>query len=533
MKNQNNKDLISKSSKWSILLGILQIFFTILFGLIVLILIEFFGGEFLIVTEAMWILPTFAVLFIGGAVYSTIMAIISVKTGKLRGFLIEKISNKTIRFAWLLFWSIWNIIVAILLILIFRLLYAGVGGGGLPDVFIVIFSTPFFGYGGLLIFGSLKFYIEKFRFKKETRLIRGLTAGGIAFLFVFGSFGVIIAFWNPQWTEGVEHQEIFVPGEQEGRGYRIPAMVVLPGDIILAFCESRIDAMSDIGDIDIVMKRSVDGGKTWGPIRVMKDSGEFSVWAPCPLYDKDTQMVWLFFSDQTMYIMNSSDFGATWSEPRNLTQEMGLMGKGGGAGPGNGIQMSNSRLVIPAYLGGACVIYSDDHGITWKKGGNIGEDEEPQVEEPQVFESVNGSLCIICRVGRGGYKLMAWSHDGGETWDPYYYNEDLTEAGTQASIHRFTKNSTHMRNRVLFSNPACFSRGHFTIRMSYDEGKTWNVSKMVYEGPSAYSSIAILSDYTICVLFETGKYDYRQSITMIKVDLNLLTDGQDQLVPKT
>ncbi len=56
---------------------------------------------------------------------------------------------------------------------------------------------------------------------------------------------------------------------------------------------------------------------------------------------------------------------------------------------------------------------------------------------------------------------------------------------------------------------------------------------MVYEGPSAYSSIAILSDYTICVLFETGKYNYRQSITFIKVDLNLLTDGQDQLVPKT
>ncbi len=392
------------------------------------------------------------------------MAIISVKTGKLREFLIEKISNKTIRFTWLLFWSIWNIIIAILLIIVIRFLWPIVEFS-FPLFLLIILSTPFIVYAILFIIGSIEVFLERFRFLKEVRIMYSLEAAGIAFLFVFGSFGVILAFWNPQWTEGVEHQEIFVPGEQEGRDYRIPAMVVLPGDIILAFCESRIDAMSDIGDIDIVMKRSVDGGKTWGPIRVMKDSGELSVWASCPLYDKDTQMVWLFFSDQTMYIMNSSDFGATWSEPRNLTQEMGLMGKGGGAGPGNGIQMSNGRLVIPAYLGGACVIYSDDHGITWKKGGNIGEDEEPQ-----VFESVNGSLCIICRVGRGGYKLMAWSHDGGETWDPYYYNEDLTEAGTQASIHRFTKNTTHMRNRVLFSNPACFSRGYFTIRMSYDEG---------------------------------------------------------------
>ena len=532
MKNQNNKDLISKPSKWSILLGILQFFLAILLDLVVYVFFMIYGGEFLIITEGSWILMTFAVLLIGGTVYSTIMAIISVKKGRWWGCLLEKIESKTYKSAWLLFWSIWNIIPAILLIIVIRFLWPIVEFS-FPLILLIILSTPFIVYAILFIIGSIEVFLEKLRFLKEVRIMHSLEAAGIAFLFVFSSFGLFIATWNPQWTDGVQRQEIFVPGDQEGREYRIPAMVVLPGDIILAFCESRECAMLDWGDIDIVMRRSVDGGKTWGPIRVMKDSGELSVWAPCPLYDKDTQMVWLYFSDQTMYIMNSSDFGATWSEPRNLTQEMGLMGKGGGAGPGNGIQMLNGRLVIPAYLGGACVIYSDDHGITWKKGGNIGEDEEPQVEEPQVFESVNGSLCIICRVGRGGYKLMAWSHDGGETWDPYYYNEDLTEAGTQASIHRFTKNTTHMRNRVLFSNPACFSRGHFTIRMSYDEGKTWNVSKMVYEGPSAYSSIAILSDYTICVLFETGKYDYRQSITFIKVDLNLLTDGQDQLVPKT
>ena len=67
--------------------------------------------------------------------------------------------------------------------------------------------------------------------------------------------------------------------------------------------------------------------------------------------------------------------------------------------------------------------------------------------------------------------------------------------------------------------------------MSYDEGLTWNVSKQVYEGPSAYSSITILSDYTICILFEVGKYDYRESITLIKVDIDWLTNGHDALVP--
>jgi sialidase-1 len=225
--------------------------------------------------------------------------------------------------------------------------------------------------------------------------------------------------------------------------------------------------------------------------------------------------------------MNSTDLGASWSEPRDLTQDIGAEGLYCATGPGNGIQMSNGRLIIPADIGGACVIYSDDNGITWQKGALVGKGEEPQ-----VFESANGSLVINCRAERGGYRLMAWSNNGGQNWDPYYYEKDLPEAGTQASIFRFTNTSTHMLSRVLFSNPNRFSRGHFTIRMSYDEGLTWNVSKQVYEGPSAYSSIAILSDYTICVLFETGKYDYRESITLIKLDVNWLTDGLDVLVPK-
>lgn len=223
--------------------------------------------------------------------------------------------------------------------------------------------------------------------------------------------------------------------------------------------------------------------------------------------------------------MNSTDLGNTWSEPRELTQELGIEDLYCATGPGNGIQMSNGRLIIPADIGGACVVFSDDHGITWQRGAYVGEGEEPQ-----VFESANGELIINCRVGRGGNRLMALSYNGGEAWEPYYYEEDLPAAGTQASIFRFTNTSTHERSRVLFSNPNRYSRGHLTLRMSYDEGLTWNVSKQVYEGPSAYSSIAILSDYTICILFEAGKYDLRESITFIKVNINWLTDGQDMLV---
>jgi sialidase-1 len=528
--NEEDKEVryqnLDKTFKWDTYLGILLIIFSILLGAVAFLFIMMYGGEFLIVTENEWILYAFVVLLIGGTIYSMVMTLLGKKSSKLRGLLVEKISNKNVRLAWLLFWAIWNIFVSIVLFLIFRLLYLG-SAEALPMILIVVLAVPFFGYGVILILGSIKLFLEKFRFKREPRLMRGLTATGIAFLFVFGSFGIILASWNPQWSSGVQRQKLFV-GNVIGHGYRIPSLIVLPGDIMLAFCESRWDVMADWGNIDIVMKRSLDGGETWGNLQVLQNRGEHTVHNPCPLFDNDTQTLFLPFcvDYKRIFIMNSTNLGVTWSEPIELTQDLGAEGLYCATGPGNGIQMSYGRLIIPADIGGACVIFSDDNGITWQKGDYVGKGEEPQ-----VFESVNGSLVINCRVERGGHRLMAWSYNGGDTWQPYYYEKDLPEAGTQASIFRFTNTSTHLKARVLFSNPNCFSRGHFTIRMSYDEGLTWNVSKQVYEGPSAYSSITILSDYTICILFEVGKYDYRESITLIKVDIDWLTNGHDALVP--
>jgi sialidase-1 len=149
--------------------------------------------------------------------------------------------------------------------------------------------------------------------------------------------------------------------------------------------------------------------------------------------------------------------------------------------------------------------------------------------EPQVFERVDGTLCANLRSTRGGYRIQACSSDGGETWEPWSHNEDLPAAGTQASILRFTEEPSGYRNRVLFSNPGASFRGEFTIRMSYDEGVTWPISKLVYQGAAGYSSLAVLSDRAILALFETGRYDLRESITLIKVDLDWLTDGMDQM----
>jgi sialidase-1 len=507
-------------------LSLLQLLFALLFCAIYVVFMTSFQGEFLIIVKGLWILPIFVLFLLGGSIYSTVMAIKSRKAQGLHGILSDKIQNPSLKRIWLLGWAIWNLISSLPIILVGKVLAFG-ALGSVPNFLIALLILPFIGYAILFAISSIIFFVEIVRHQENLRLMRGVTLSGFAFLFAFVAFGTLSAFWNPQWAEGLEPMPIFTPGEEPGRGYRIPAMISLPGDIVLAFSESRINAMSDLLDIHIVMKRSLDGGETWSPIQIIEDVGTHTVHSPCPVYDQETQTIWLPYciDYETLFITNSTDAGLTWSEPHNLSRELGLpKGTWCHNGPGNGIQTSKGRLVIPTSLGDARVIYSDDHGLTWEMGEPIGKGGEPQ-----VFERVDGMLCANLRSARGGYRIQACSSDGGETWEPWSYNENLPAAGTQASILRFTTVTTSDRNRVIFSNPGAPYRGEFTIRLSYDEGDTWPISKLVYQGAAGYSSLSVLSDHSILALFETGRYDLRESITLIKLDLSWLTDSMDSL----
>lgn len=361
--------------------------------------------------------------------------------------------------------------------------------------------------------------------------------------------------------DSLQQTDVFLSGTQGYHTYRIPALIVTKSGTLLAFCEGRKDNRRDHGDIDLVLRRSADGGRTWGPMQVVYEEGDtekITIGNPCPLVDQDTGRVWLPFcrDNDDVFVTYSDDDGKTWAEPRKITQEVKDPEWGWYAtGPGVGIQLKHGphkgRLIIPCdhdeTIAGRRVMhshafYSDDHGGTWKLGATV----ERHTDECQVVELNDGSVMINMRnywgregmqPERGGMRAIAWSRDGGQTWSELHFDKTLIEPVCQASFLRYSWGdagagagcsgavATVVKSRLLFSNPASKeSRHRMTVRLSYDEGKTWPVSKLIYGGSAAYSCLSVLPDGRLGLLYERDNYE---KITYTTFTLGWLTDGED------
>jgi sialidase-1 len=319
--------------------------------------------------------------------------------------------------------------------------------------------------------------------------------------------------------------DVFVSGQDGYHTYRIPAAIVTPKGTLLAFCEGRRKSTSDTGDIDLVLRRSSDGGATWGPLQVVWDDGPNTCGNPCPVVDRDTGTIWLLMTrnfgvdheskiidgtaqgTRTVWVSKSADEGATWSAPLEITRDVKKPSWTWVAtGPGMGIQMKNGRLVVPCdhveaetKKGGSHVIWSADHGATWSLGGAI----TGGVNECQVVERADGSLLLNMRNWHtpSRERALASSADGGVTWSAVSHDAALIEPVCQASILRFSWEP----GRILFSNPADGKgRVRMTVRVSKDEGATWSTVKELGDGPAAYSCLTVLPDKTAGCLYETG-----------------------------
>jgi len=333
--------------------------------------------------------------------------------------------------------------------------------------------------------------------------------------------------------------DVFVSGTQGYHTYRIPALLVTREGTLLAFCEGRKNSRSDAGDIDLLVRRSTDKGRTWEPQRIVWDDGANTCGNPCPVVDQTTGVIWLPMTwnhgqdtestikqntgrdTRRVFLTHSEDDGRTWAKPRDITAEAKRPEwRWYATGPGVGIQLTRGpaqgRLLIPCDHSlvlpddpdgyNSHLIYSDDHGATWRLGGVI----RPAVNECQAVELTDGTLLMNMRnYDRSqSTRAIATSTDGGLTWSAIGYDPALVEPICQASFLRYTGQTAEDRSRLLFSNPAHPEPGRrrdMTVRMSEDEGRTWPVSRVLWPGPAAYSCLAVLPDGTIACLFEGGR----------------------------
>lgn len=320
-------------------------------------------------------------------------------------------------------------------------------------------------------------------------------------------------------------QDLFTSGKNGYHTYRIPAIVTTNKGTLLVFCEGRKNNRNDHGNLDMLLRRSVDGGKTWLPTQLVYDEGgdsEVTIGNACPVVDKDTGKIWLPFTrnNEDVLITSSSDDGKTWSKPHHVTDQVKRDGWGWYAtGPGNGIQLTRGsfkgRLVIPCdhrlirikdrnRSTRSHVIYSDDHGKSWKIGGST----DFLMNECTIVELTNGNLLLNMRSNRGHkMRAVATSVNGGIDWSKCIDDPALPEPVCQAHMLRLNWPADDQPGRLVFSNPASrTSRENLVVRVSYDDGKTWPNNRTIYEGSAAYSCMTILANGNIGIVFERDNY---------------------------
>ena len=337
---------------------------------------------------------------------------------------------------------------------------------------------------------------------------------------------------------------VFSAGEGGYHCFRIPALIVTPKGTVLAFSEARESSCRDDADIDLVMKRSLDAGTSWGKLEVLLDDGDLSVNQPAPILDHITGEVILVFckNNQRVFATRSSDDGVSWTPPTEITHEVKDPAWSYiGAGPGHGIQLASGRLLVPGWgdtspgpktwrpanwgkVQFSYVMYSDDHGRTWHRGDPL---DINLSDESTVVETADGSIYMNMRSRRNKrMRAYAWSNDAGLTWSRVEFDERLPEPSVQGSVIRFTDAKEHGKNRVLLVHPSSQTeRSKLTVRLSYDECRTWPVAKVIHAGSAAYSDLAIGPGKTVLCLYEAEEYS---KLVLARFNLAWLTDGADR-----
>ncbi|MGX1366261.1 sialidase-1 [Streptomyces canus] len=365
-------------------------------------------------------------------------------------------------------------------------------------------------------------------------------------------------------SSGFEQQILFRADRDPGYAcFRIPAIVRTTGGTLLAFAEGRVLNCGDAADIDIVLKRSTDGGRTWGHLQVVDEGGGDTHGNPAPVVDRETGRVLLAETyntgradsgncrapcDRTPHLRYSDDEGRTWSAPRDLSDELLSPPRNSwyATGPVHGIQLAHGphagRLVFGVNAetwdgsrvsaNHAALVVSDDGGEHWRVGAK---DSWPvaadgtfrqKPSEVTVTERADGSVLVSGREQDGtdlGHRTQAVSPDGGDSFAaPFRAVPDLYAPQVQCA-------TLGLVERLLLSCPADPDRRRtMTIRSSYDGGRTWDTpdrATVVTDDWSGYSDMVQVDEDTVGLLYEGGTADARDEIRFARFT-------EDSLAPR-
>ncbi|MFF4014204.1 exo-alpha-sialidase [Streptomyces sp. NPDC001843] len=366
-------------------------------------------------------------------------------------------------------------------------------------------------------------------------------------------------------TVGCTSSVPYVSGQGGYDTYRVPATVATGTGTLLAFAEGRHDSADDTGDIDVVLRRSTDGGCTWGPLQVVAAGHGDTRGNPAPVVDPRTGDVVLLTSGNSgavseaeimrgevtpeqsrrVFVQRSRDDGRHFTRPRDITAQVKPRGwRWYATGPGHAVTLTRGRwagrLVVPAdhsvappagspdtgqetkYYG-AHALYSDDGGRHWRLG--FVDDSHDGVTHPNESTAAqlpDGRLYFSARDQNGtspGNRLDSHSSDGGRTLDrPYRVQPTLADVPmVEGSVLQLPGR----RAPLLFSAPSVpTARRAMAIWRSTDGGATFTKALTLSERRAAYSDLVQVDRETVGVLYETGTTGPYDTIEFRRLDLS-------------
>lgn len=373
------------------------------------------------------------------------------------------------------------------------------------------------------------------------------------------SFVISIAICSFLTTAAQEKVPVFISGTEGHKSYRIPAIITLPNNELLAFCEGRVKGGGDFGDINIVLKKSRDSGKSWMGLQTIVDADTLQAGNPAPVIDLSDPAypngrIFLFYNTgnnhegevrigkglREVWFKTSVDGGISWSEATNITLQVHRPKqpminpaynfsedwRSYANTPGHALQFTSGKYKGRMYVAAnhsigepkkkfedyfAHGFYSDDHGKTFLLSETI---NLPGGNEATAAEISNNGLLFNARNQKGDVKarIVAKSNDGGQTWNNISFDNNLPDPLCEGSILNIgVKNGKHI---LAFCNAAdTLKRNNLTLRISFDEGLTWKKKFLIDKSEdlksndfTAYADIVRMNKKEIGVLYERDGY---------------------------